>query len=104
MAKDAKGHGSEARGAAHQTGVDAVGDSHRTLTSQGFYPYREAFPWGNTPGYKNDAGQHRFVDQGQIKTPSQMLTTLKSDWRPASRSGQDYFVSHMEHDLKGLKD
>ena len=80
---------------------DEVLDAH--MKAQGLFYYREYFPWGKTPAFRNDAKTvYRFFDHGDILTPTELLQILLDTWRPAGLDEATYAAYRMRHDLESL--
>ena len=83
----------------HLTGpqIDAA------LREQDLFCYREYFMWGQTPAYRNRAGtQYRFVDHGDVLTPTELLERLLETWRPAAQEERAYASAQLRRDLLAL--
>ena len=73
------------------------------MHNRGLHCYREYFRWGKTPAYC-DAAQNvfRFVDRGDVLTPSELLVRLLDEWCPAAQEDSDYAAYRMRRELEAL--
>jgi len=65
---------------------------HKELESQGFWRYRDYFMWGYCPGYKNEAGELRYIEGNKIYTGEDLYIYLIDVWRPHAQDECDYFL------------
>ena len=72
------------------------------LEQQGFYHIKDYQKWGRCPTYKNDKGEIRFVDQGKILDPQQMLELLKTTWQPQAQDEVIWKLNRMEQEFAAL--
>lgn len=75
------------------------------LRDEGFELYREHFPWGDTPAFRDATQRVRFVVEGsRVLKPSELLAELLRDWRPVARDEWEYAAGRMRHDLQAMKE
>ena len=74
------------------------------MQERGLHFCREHFRWGNTPAYRDDSCTvFRFIDRGDVLTPTELLTRLLHEWNPATREDISYATHSMRRELQSLE-
>lgn len=77
--------------------------SHRHIKRAGYYCYREYWPFGWCPSYRNDAGETlhtSYLCSSMVVSWSEQLKALLDCWRPVAREEQDWWCSNLGSDVK----
>jgi len=78
----------------------------KKLESQGFWLYRENFPWGKQEAYKNKDNDILFIwwsrGNGYMSiNPGEMLNLLKKYWQPVAESEVTWKLDEIESYFSG---
>lgn len=85
--------------------VGRLSDQHLDawMRARGLHCYRAYFMWGKTPAYRSpEKTTYRFVDQGDVLTPAELLARLLDTWQPAAHEEREYAAGQMRTDLEAL--